>query len=107
LLLSPGQDADWARNRLKIRGRRRQIVLARYQPGEAENTAKEIRTGAVKLTQLKRIFLKRPPLKKMAEAAMEKFGKIDILVNNAAIWYGLNAAPGMSGKKRTGTGFLP
>ena len=29
----------------------------------------------------------------MADEVMKKYGKVDILINNAAIWYGINITP--------------
>jgi 3-oxoacyl-[acyl-carrier protein] reductase len=32
-------------------------------------------------------------VKKMAEKVIQQYGKVDILINNAAIWYGINVTP--------------
>ena len=59
----------------------------------AEATAQEIKAkGGEALATLTDISDEKAT-KKMADDAMKRYGKVDILVNNAAIWYGLNITP--------------
>ncbi len=65
----------------------------------SETTAREIRAKGGEAYALETDVSKEESTLKMADAAMAKYGKIDVLVNNAAIWYGLNAAPWDTWKK--------
>jgi NAD(P)-dependent dehydrogenase (short-subunit alcohol dehydrogenase family) len=59
----------------------------------AEATAGEIKAGGGEAAAALTDVSDEKATQKMAEAVMKKFGKVDILVNNAAIWYGLNSTP--------------
>jgi 3-oxoacyl-[acyl-carrier protein] reductase len=59
----------------------------------AEGTAKEIRAKGGEAYAMEADVSKEESTQKMAEAVIKRYGKVDVLVNNAAIWYGLNAAP--------------
>jgi 3-oxoacyl-[acyl-carrier protein] reductase len=65
----------------------------------AEGTVKEIRAKGGEAYALETDVSKEESTQKMAEAAIKRYGKVDVLVNNAAIWYGLNAAPWDTWKK--------
>jgi 3-oxoacyl-[acyl-carrier protein] reductase len=65
----------------------------------AEGTAKEIRAKGGEAYALETDVSKEESTQKMAEAVIKRYGKVDVLVNNAAIWYGLNAAPWDTWKK--------
>jgi 3-oxoacyl-[acyl-carrier protein] reductase len=59
----------------------------------AEETAKEIKAKGGQAAAMLTDISRESDTQKMAEKAVQLFGKIDILVNNAAIWYGLNITP--------------
>ncbi len=59
----------------------------------AEETAKEIKAKGGEAVAIKTDISDENDTKKMAEKAMIQYGKVDILINNAAIYYGLNTKP--------------
>jgi len=59
----------------------------------AEETAKEIKAKGGEAAALLTDISDEKATQKMADEVMKKFGRVDILVNNAAIWYGLNITP--------------
>src|ERR1035437_9465589 len=65
----------------------------------AEATAKEIKAKGGEAYAMETDVSKEESTQKMAEAVIKRYGKVDVLVNNAAIWYGLNAAPSDTWKK--------
>jgi NAD(P)-dependent dehydrogenase (short-subunit alcohol dehydrogenase family) len=60
---------------------------------QAEETAKEIKAKGGSAAAMLCDISDEKATKKMADEAVKKFGKIDILINNAAIWAGLNITP--------------
>ncbi len=59
----------------------------------AEEAVKEIKAKGGDAAAIMTDISKEADTQKMAEAVMKKFGKVDILINNAAIWYGVNITP--------------
>jgi 3-oxoacyl-[acyl-carrier protein] reductase len=59
----------------------------------AEETAKEIRAKGGDAAAILTDISDEASTQKMADKVMELYGKADILINNAAIWYGLNITP--------------
>ncbi len=59
----------------------------------AEGTAKEIRAKGGEAVAMETDISDENATKKMAEKVMQQYGKVDILLNNAAIWYGIEAKP--------------
>ncbi len=59
----------------------------------AEATAGEINKKGGEAAAMLTDISDEKAIQKMAEEVMKRYGKADILVNNAAIWYGLNITP--------------
>jgi NAD(P)-dependent dehydrogenase (short-subunit alcohol dehydrogenase family) len=59
----------------------------------AEGTVKEIKAKGGEASATLTDISDEKATKKMADDVVKKYGKVDILVNNAAIWYGLNITP--------------
>ena len=59
----------------------------------AENVAKEIRTKGRDALAMKVDISDEGDTKIMAETAKKQYGKVDILLNNAAIYYGIGGRP--------------
>ena len=59
----------------------------------AEETVKEIKSKGGNAAAILCDISDENATRKMADEAVKQFGKIDILVNNAAIWAGLNITP--------------
>jgi NAD(P)-dependent dehydrogenase (short-subunit alcohol dehydrogenase family) len=65
------------------------VVVAEINGENGERVAKEIRDGGMKAVAVETNVADEGSTKNMAAAAVSSFGRIDILVNNAAIYYGL------------------
>jgi 3-oxoacyl-[acyl-carrier protein] reductase len=59
----------------------------------AENVAQEIRAKGGKAIAMEADISKEEDTRKMADEAIRQYGRVDILVNNAAIWYGVDPRP--------------
>jgi 3-oxoacyl-[acyl-carrier protein] reductase len=69
------------------------LLLPDISLERAEGTAKEIRAKGGEAVAMETDISDENATKKMAEKVMQQYGKVDILLNNAAIWYGLNITP--------------
>ena len=69
------------------------VVIAEIELANAEQVAKEIEAKGGQALALRTDVSDEASTKEMADKAMERFGRIDILVNNAALYYGLGAKP--------------
>lgn len=59
----------------------------------AEAAAKEIKAKGGDAAAMLTDISKESDTQKMAEKVVQLYGQVDILINNAAIWYGLNITP--------------
>ncbi len=59
----------------------------------AQSTVKEVKAKGAEVGLIQADISVEKDCQKIASEAMKKFGKVDILVNNAAIWYGINITP--------------
>ena len=59
----------------------------------AEDAVREIKSRGGEAVAMETDISDEKATQKMAERVMEQYGGADILVNNAAIWYGINATP--------------
>jgi 3-oxoacyl-[acyl-carrier protein] reductase len=69
------------------------VVIAEINLENAEKVAKEITDAGGEAMAVKVDVSNSENTKAMAEKTMEKFGQIDILINNASIYYGLENKP--------------
>lgn len=69
------------------------VVIAEINLENAEKVAKEITDTGGEAIAVKVDVSSADDVNAMAEKTMETFGKIDILVNNASIYYGLENKP--------------
>jgi len=59
----------------------------------AESVVREITTKGGKAVAMEVDISKQEDIKKMAEEVIQQYGRVDILVNNAAIYYGVSPRP--------------
>jgi len=70
-----------------------QLFLPDISLERAESVVDEIRAKGGEATAMETDISDENATGKMAEEVVQQYGKVDILVNNAAIWYGLNITP--------------
>ncbi|MBA7465987.1 Galactitol 2-dehydrogenase [subsurface metagenome] len=69
------------------------LLLPDISLERTEGTVKEIRAKGGEAVAIETDISDEKATKKVAEKVIQQYGKVDILVNNAAIWYGLNITP--------------
>ena len=69
------------------------LLLPDISLERAEGAVKEIRAKGGEAVAMETDISDETATKKMAEKVMQQYGKVDILINNAAIWYGINIQP--------------
>ncbi len=69
------------------------LLLTTTSLERAATTEKEIKAAGGEVAFVKADISVAADAKKIADAVMERYGRVDILVNNAAIWFGIRAKP--------------
>jgi 3-oxoacyl-[acyl-carrier protein] reductase len=69
------------------------VVIAEINFEKAQEVAKEIEQNGGDVLALKTDITKKAETEAMAQKTIERFGRIDVLVNNAAIYYGIEITP--------------
>jgi 3-oxoacyl-[acyl-carrier protein] reductase len=69
------------------------LLLPDISLERAEGTVKEIKAKGGEAVAMKTDISDENDTKKMAEKVIKQYGRVDILLNNAAIYYGLNTKP--------------
>ncbi len=59
----------------------------------SKGTVDEVKAKGAEVAIIEADISKEADCKKIADEAQKKYGKVDILINNAAIWYGINITP--------------
>jgi len=69
------------------------LLLTTTSLERADSTAREIREAGGEVSFIKADISIADDVQKIADEVMKLYGKVDILVNNAAIWFGIRAKP--------------
>ena len=69
------------------------LLLTTTSLERAEATEKEIKDKGGEVTFVKADISIASDTQKIADKVMQEYGRVDILVNNAAIWFGIRAKP--------------
>ena len=69
------------------------LLLTTTSPKRAEGVVKEIRAKGGEAMVMEADISDEAVPEKIAEKVRQQYGKVDILVNNAAIWHGVEAKP--------------
>jgi len=69
------------------------LLLTTTSLERAAGVVKEIRAKGGEAVAMEADISDENDTKKIAEKVMQQYGKVDILINNAAVWYGVEAKP--------------
>jgi 3-oxoacyl-[acyl-carrier protein] reductase len=69
------------------------LLLTTTSLERARGTIDEVKTKGAEVAIIEADISFEKDTKKIADKVMQQYGKVDILVNNAAIWYGINITP--------------
>ena len=69
------------------------LFLTTTSMERAKGTIDECKAKGVEVAMIEADISKEADCKKIADEAKKKYGRVDILLNNAAIWYGINITP--------------
>ena len=69
------------------------LLLPDIDLERAEGVAKEIQAKGGEAVAIKTDISDEKATKEMADKVIQQYGRVDILINNAAIWYGLEITP--------------
>jgi NAD(P)-dependent dehydrogenase (short-subunit alcohol dehydrogenase family) len=69
------------------------LLLTTTNPERAADVVKEIKAKGGEAVAIEADISDENDTKKIAEKVMQQYGKVDILINNAGIWYGVKAKP--------------
>jgi NAD(P)-dependent dehydrogenase (short-subunit alcohol dehydrogenase family) len=69
------------------------LLLTTTNPERAAGVVKEIKAKGGEAVAMKADISDENDTKKIAEKVMQQYGKVDILINNAGVWYGVEAKP--------------
>jgi len=69
------------------------LFLTTTDLARSQGTVEEVKAKGAEVGIVQADISVEKDCQKIASEAMKKFGRVDILVNNAAIWYGVNITP--------------
>ncbi len=78
---------------LRFAGEGAKLLLTTTSPQRAEGTLKEIKATGAKAVFVKCDISKEADCNNLAAEAEKTYGRVDVLVNNAAIWAGIDITP--------------
>ena len=78
---------------LRFAGEGAKLLLPDIDLQRAENTAREINSAGGEASAIETDISNENATREMAEKVMQLYGKADILINNAAVYYGVNNKP--------------